>query len=716
MSMFIYSFLMINIFGINWDDSKIVLTNKGEFCEFMEKIAGGNDFSGKEISLSSDIDISDCSWRNYIADGKKFNGTFDGGRKSIVGLDFSNDKQSNVGLFSILGESGEIKNLNVIVNKISNTLGGNKTIGCIAGINEGKITGCCCKVLNNISVGSTSSNATCAIGGIAGENENKAIIENCYAEVRISNKKSSGIYNIGGIVGRQNGTVRYCYSLGSIILESSGNDYDNSDGSNAMVGGICGYIGPKQGNSNTEYCACFMDELKNDYKGESAISKENGSKIYMWDQTIINGRIGCQTVGDYYLNGEKYNSNLITYDKSSKSLKCGGADFGIFNSNQGNSSQMWASLRDNNSGAIYYLPILTTVESVYQNPYLLCGNVYVGGAKLTKSNSSDILGDNSKSVYYNAITNSIVLNKAMLGLSKVSNDESAAIYSDGDLNLEFNGNNAIDGSTNATGDGESGKNYGILVNGVLNILGDDKLEIKNLKTGIKAEKINHSSGALSIENCDNGIESSGEMNVNTGSSMKIKANDNGFVSTGKTYNPINILGGDIELSGGKCSVASESGEYYVMISPPQGNYINFYYGDESPYKDEVYKSKAKFDNMIKDDTGSRSYKYIKAEEVVNNNGNNDNDNNDNNNTGGNGKADNEPDMDKIKSDLDDMNVSGKDTYEYVDGPDTNHYEKERVDRVVKSPSTGDDSWYYIILLGIMTAIVMITKKKLKKEV
>ena len=162
-------------------------------------------------------------------DGPGFIGTFDGAGFSIRGM-VIDSTDSYVGLFSIIGETGVLKDLTLADSFIS---WGDSNIGAFCGMNEGTITGC----VNSSSVAGYSLQ----IGGICGLNE--GIISECGNEGVI---RSTGSFSLGGICGgNNNGTVTYCINNGAVV--NTGSHIENT-------GGICGYQFMGSSSTSIENC------------------------------------------------------------------------------------------------------------------------------------------------------------------------------------------------------------------------------------------------------------------------------------------------------------------------------------------------------------------------------------------------------------------------------------------------------------------------------
>jgi hypothetical protein len=178
--------------------------------------------------------IGNWNWEQEVEE--LFEGTFNGQGYQIRGLYINRTDESVVGLFSIVGMGGVIKNIGVVNVSVA----GNHTVGGLVGCNTGNMTNCYATgiVTGNFSVGGlaglscgpqlncpgqgTLSNCY-AMGSVAGNNftgglvgGNEGPVTNCYAT---SNVTGNGY--VGGLVGVNFGNVTNCYSTGSVV----GNNY-----------------------------------------------------------------------------------------------------------------------------------------------------------------------------------------------------------------------------------------------------------------------------------------------------------------------------------------------------------------------------------------------------------------------------------------------------------------------------------------------------------
>ena len=189
--------------------------------------SSAKDFSGKTITLTTDLDLSDVEWvpigcyDTLTARGRApFAGTFDGQNHTIsnISLTYGTTDEEPLydaaGLFGVV--SGKVVNVNVTNLSIA---GANQFIGGIAGklLSGATISNCTAqgKVSGAEYDGDYSGNSLGGIvGGTDGSGEN-ATITNCINRVDVTSESS----DIGGIIGKSESglTISKCTNCGAIV-------------------------------------------------------------------------------------------------------------------------------------------------------------------------------------------------------------------------------------------------------------------------------------------------------------------------------------------------------------------------------------------------------------------------------------------------------------------------------------------------------------------
>ncbi|NLR98049.1 filamentous hemagglutinin N-terminal domain-containing protein [Rhizobium sp. P38BS-XIX] len=305
-------------------------------------------------TLASDIDASGTAVWNNGAGFKplsSFNGTLDGNSHTISGLSILSPG-GNTGLFSTIGSSGTVKNLNlsdatvtgsgnyggVLVGEndgtvsnvhVSGTLAGNGSSGVyggLAGINYGTISSS--YATGAVSGGSwvgglvganyasiDSSHASGAVsvlgdgeinttggGGLVGRNYSGATISNSSASGAVSGDNWAGI---GGLVGQNDGLVTTSYATGVVT------------GGSVWAGGL---VGENYGTIQYSYAtgavsggAGEFGGLVGDHYGTIQCSYATGAVTGTGNDNVVGGLVGL-TAGEIvnsYASGALSNTNSI---------------------------------------------------------------------------------------------------------------------------------------------------------------------------------------------------------------------------------------------------------------------------------------------------------------------------------------------------------------------------------------------------------------------
>ena len=143
----------------------------------------------KEIDMSTvchkaDAQVAELSWTPIGNSDNKYQGTFDGNRKTISNL-YINATSDHAGFFGYADEEGSIKNITFDNAKVKSTVTN-------TGILVGHVGSC---IIENIkTLANCSVKGKDAVGGIAGRASGD--ISNCENHAMVK-----GAYYVGGIVG-----------------------------------------------------------------------------------------------------------------------------------------------------------------------------------------------------------------------------------------------------------------------------------------------------------------------------------------------------------------------------------------------------------------------------------------------------------------------------------------------------------------------------------
>lgn len=274
-------------FYINEEDvgnnDKIADASKHVYVEVHngEQLKGIQDYVDSNVENASDAlkfnyalmgDINASDVENYVAIGTKsangFTGTFDGRGNRIIGLKVDNNN-GNAGIFSTIGASGTVKNVNIY----SGNFTGTTSAGAVAGVNNGRIE-------NVTGFGNTvTSNGNA--GGIVGENNG----------------------NKGNIITNEDGTITLepaeneQFATGIIDVESIGSVIAKGD--NAVAGGLVGTNEGALGNSYSDSAvtSTFVNNQAG-LGGVVGVNTEKGNVQYVDSLGVTNGgTTGSSNVG-----------------------------------------------------------------------------------------------------------------------------------------------------------------------------------------------------------------------------------------------------------------------------------------------------------------------------------------------------------------------------------------------------------------------------------
>ncbi len=194
----------------------------------------------KHFLMTNDIDMSGVTGFVPIgSSGTPFTGVFDGGEFALRSLLINLGGQSTVGFFGVIsGSSCRILNLHLASGAVS----GNADVGVLVGINNGgSITSCsssCALTGNNVNVGGlvgrnvgtlsqcfvTGGTTLVAPGGGGGGlvGGNLGTIISCYATGAVDGASDhpAGNSYIGGLIGTNSGTISNSYAIGNVTGKS----------------------------------------------------------------------------------------------------------------------------------------------------------------------------------------------------------------------------------------------------------------------------------------------------------------------------------------------------------------------------------------------------------------------------------------------------------------------------------------------------------------
>lgn len=232
-------------------DGPYKLSDAADLFGFAKLINEGNDFSGKTVELTKDIDLSGYVWTPIgNRDARHFDGTFNGNNHRIMNMAVNIAGYDYAGLFGIVN-GGIVQNVRVEGSVTAQNAG---YVGGIVGYIDGSVKNC----LSEVTV--TSTGRAAAVGGVVGKAKtidlcsNMSVVEAQYGYV-------------GGVVGQltDDGIAQNCANLGEVKGEGlalggiagSGavaNSYNHGDVTAVNANGISG-----NGTVTNSYYVCKLN-------------------------------------------------------------------------------------------------------------------------------------------------------------------------------------------------------------------------------------------------------------------------------------------------------------------------------------------------------------------------------------------------------------------------------------------------------------------------
>ena len=215
------------------------ITSPEELAWFKAQIEAGNDSINaileNDIIMGKDsASVGSAVWTAIGApDSIVFKGVFDGNHHAIYGLksEGSVSNHGMFGLFGIVGGQGVVKNLD-LKNIDMNSGSSNEVYPCGGGVVAYLLNG---TVDSSFVSGRINANRASFAGGLVGQNA-RGTVSNSTNKVVITHTGEYTGYYVGGIVGKNGGTVSNCINYA--VMSGSG---VKSIGVIGTVGGIVGY-------------------------------------------------------------------------------------------------------------------------------------------------------------------------------------------------------------------------------------------------------------------------------------------------------------------------------------------------------------------------------------------------------------------------------------------------------------------------------------------
>lgn len=265
------------------DLAPFLISSPAALETFASVVNAGNDFAGKFVKLTADIDLESKQWGPIgIYYGIPFKGTFDGNGYQVQNLYFN--KTAGVGDYICAGLfgyviDGVIRNLGVIISEKG--LNGVTTndqstpnlcyLGGITACSKSSTIENCYTTGGSIycTKGDDGNRGMSSAGGIVGLIEDNTTINNCYSTIDIytdntTYTKSGGI--VGATEGSINMSINNCFSSGMISAKKPG--MDGCAGAGGIVGNF--RMGPTEVISISNNCLALnyklvTEDLVNEY-------------------------------------------------------------------------------------------------------------------------------------------------------------------------------------------------------------------------------------------------------------------------------------------------------------------------------------------------------------------------------------------------------------------------------------------------------------------
>lgn len=267
-------------FVVNTETKTATVSSVEGLKTLAENVNDGNSYSGYTITLTEDIDLAGVEWTPIGADGKPFQGTFDGGNHIISNLTINNENLVYAGLFgSCSSNPGEIRNVNL--NNVS--IKAKSNIGAIAGASfTTKVTDC--KVTGLVQLEGNYKVAGISGGHTYGKVTNCSVnaSDGSYIKATYTGNDLEGD-NVGGIVG--------LLGEGSSVVTGC-SVYNVAISGVRKVGGIAGFA--YSGNTISN---CTVENVTVSYNGENVPS--DYSKVF-----AIGGIVGSFLIDNKNINNK----------------------------------------------------------------------------------------------------------------------------------------------------------------------------------------------------------------------------------------------------------------------------------------------------------------------------------------------------------------------------------------------------------------------------
>lgn len=243
---------------VNKEDGNYTISSVTELKWLATTVNAGNSYANSNFKLdfkddpdtvadeSGIVDLTGITWTPIGSSSEKaFAGTFDGNGHIVKGLTFGTaDARNNgqaAGLFGYV-DQGTVKNLAIKDSEFYMTGFLSQVGPIVASLDEGTVANC---AVSDVIIDVEYTNAEIftlnAVGGLVGASTGGTVSES-YSTAHISVTAPISIGNyVGGLVGRNNGTVKNTYYAGNVSLGES------------LIGHVAGLVGNNAGTIENSY-------------------------------------------------------------------------------------------------------------------------------------------------------------------------------------------------------------------------------------------------------------------------------------------------------------------------------------------------------------------------------------------------------------------------------------------------------------------------------
>jgi uncharacterized protein with FMN-binding domain len=218
------------------------ISNAAQLAKFAGNVDEGDNYSGKYVVLTKDIDLGRIENFNSIGTEDGFNifaGSFDGRNHVINNMTIRAEKAANTGFFTALAANAQVKDLKLENAHIEASGDYSLYAGFVAGNIKKAAVIDHCAVSGSMKV--TSDSSTAEVGGIVGNMMLKSVVNSCMSDVTINAEFAEGsVADIGGIAGLS--------KMNALVYNSSAKGSLNAVGSDGLQSG--GVVGNAMGKTD----------------------------------------------------------------------------------------------------------------------------------------------------------------------------------------------------------------------------------------------------------------------------------------------------------------------------------------------------------------------------------------------------------------------------------------------------------------------------------